>query len=409
MIIYFFSFLIFIRSSLDITTDIKLGFLNLPGIFSLFVSFFGIISLLYLFAKRNLFLTSIFKPFLIWLFSLLFFVFYSVSMYGSGGMLAVKEWIRLFSLFTIYITVFRFTTSTHYKIPMQLFILSTIIPVIAALFQVIFQTGYIGMGLNRIRGTIAHPNGFAVYLNLFIGIFYWRYKVSNRNRYLLIIILFIWLLMLTVSFSGYINFLVMSFIIILNEPAKRKVPLLSMIFIIGVFVFFTESFQLRLEAISNIKFTSVINDSEVVDSFSWRILNWYGLLKLWLEKQWLGYGLHSTIFINPLKVGEVGFDPHNDFIGMLVETGLIGFSLYLYFIISIGKSLYKSYNNSKIFELKYLIYILFAVFLAWQVSSFGENMLGTTVFHYYFWAFLGYAQKLVLCEGRISFHRDIRK
>jgi len=119
------------------------------------------------------------------------------------------------------------------------------------------------------------------------------------------------------------------------------------------------------------------------------------LLFLWKEKPWLGYGLNSTIFINPKKEKEkgLGYLPHNDFLRYLVETGLVGLIFYLNFILITASTLFQYYRQLKDDKLKHLFYTLFINWVAWQVGSLAGNMISGTAFLFYFWAITGFALK----------------
>jgi len=71
----------------------------------------------------------------------------------------------------------------------------------------------------------------------------------------------------------------------------------------------------------------IVNDEIVTNSFTWRIVNWKLLYEKWTDKPFLGYGLTTSSIINPWHMCEA----HNDYLRFLVEFGLVGFSIYLWF------------------------------------------------------------------------------
>jgi O-antigen ligase len=66
------------------------------------------------------------------------------------------------------------------------------------------------------------------------------------------------------------------------------------------------------------------------DYFSGRMQLWRQSIDLFLRKPFFGWGWFSTVDI--LKIGGRGEVPHNTYIEILVETGVVGFFAYLFIL-----------------------------------------------------------------------------
>jgi O-antigen ligase len=123
------------------------------------------------------------------------------------------------------------------------------------------------------------------------------------------------------------------------------------------------------------------------NSFSFRVMIWKELVKLWSQNPVLGWGLATTPTINPIRVVQDnrGFAAHNDAVRHLVETGLIGLLCYLNFLRVLGMNLFRM---SRQFAGTYLgSYALaaFAIYVAIVVESFtvGDALLESSfMFHF---------------------------
>jgi O-antigen ligase len=386
-----------VRSSLGIFADI--GFyigplkVNVPSIASILIL---IIGGLYFVLKRRIDINKISIIFGIWLLVLVPFVFISVNNFGATGFVGLREWIRLFTIFVIFLLSYHLVKRDSFQQFLNLVFLSLAVPLCVGIYQLVTHSGRIITGIHRIHGTFVHPNGFALYLVFFIGLTLWRLTTSKNKFWLLLLSLEVVSLIATFSLTGFIMCGVLCFFLLLKAGKKQKVAIISFVSIFSLIVILTPQFQKRWEKIKKIDIRQVIETKKPVDSFTWRIINWHELLSLWREKPILGYGLDSTSLVNPRKksVGPVGrgYSAHSDFVKYLVETGLVGFSFYLLFIFSIGSQIYREYRIST-GELKDLLFVLFAVFVVWHIGGMVADFIKATVFEYYFWAISGFAIK----------------
>jgi hypothetical protein len=64
-------------------------------------------------------------------------------------------------------------------------------------------------------------------------------------------------------------------------------------------------------------------------SLRYRLFVWSSMIPEWLESPILGRGTGSFAALFEAKSGHIGIAPHNDYLGVLVETGAVGLLAYL--------------------------------------------------------------------------------
>lgn len=391
-----FLFLVVVRSTLDIFTNVGVYvgpiYFNIPSILSILVGGIGISYILF---RGKININGLGKIFALWILSLLPFVFISIYNFGYASEYAVKEYIRLLTLFLVFLLSYNFTSEDNIEKILNCLFISLIIPSILAIYQLITKTGLIDHGVHRVYGTLAHPNTFAYFINLFIGLTYWKLKSEKfKIWFILLLLLEILLLITTFSFGGYIFFFIITLFMLFNLYKKQKGVIIFLMALFLIVLISTPQFQMRWDRIKMINIGRTITNKEIVDSFTWRIVNWSNLLILWQNKPLTGYGLHTTSIINPWKTNEkIGYAPHSDYIRYLVETGLLGFISYIVFIIYFGVIIYKKYKSCRDYDIKFLLYIIFSIFVAWQVNALIDNLITSTTFQFYFWVVCGSVMK----------------
>jgi len=379
--------------------------LNIPSIVSILILIGGGI---YFALIEKISINKILLVFGMWLIILIPFVLISINNFGTSGLVAFREWIRLFTIFMIFLLSYQLINKNNVQKSLNMVFLSLVVPLSAGIYQLVTHSGATIKGIHRIYGTIAHPNAFAFYIVLFIGLTYWKLRTTNHKSWFFLLLLEIGVLLMTVSFNGYIMFGILAFFLFLKEKRKQKAVITLTMILFALMLLHSQQFQTKLERVKSINIERTIEEKEVVDSFSWRIVNWQNLLSLFGEKPFFGYGLHATQFINPWKTSEgIGYAPHNDFIRYLVETGVTGLFFYIILIVYTGYYLFREYRRCVILQTKILFYVLLGVFIGWQIGSLVGNFITGTVFQFYFWAVLGIALKSRKIQERQTQFSDL--
>jgi O-antigen ligase len=279
---------------------------------------------------------------------------------------AIKEWGRIGSLVFIYVLAgLSFKGEKDVRQFVKVLLLSLIIPLGLAGYQLITNTGYVSQleGVHRIMGTFGNPVVFALYLTfpllLCITMFMDR-KMRYEGRFFFGfgVLLFACSLFLTYTRSSWFG--LMAGIMVIG--LKRSKGLLVGAALLALLVLLV----VPLESIRLGEFTTGRL------SFSGRIAGWKMMLPLVKDYPIFGHGLTSF--------GDV--TTQSDHVRLLLETGFLGWIVFLCLILVLLKALLKTYRSlqpgiEKNFVLAYL-----AFFVCTIVISFSET---NALLQYYVW------------------------
>lgn len=385
--LYGLFFLIILRPTLDIFTDqsiFSIGeySLNIASILAVLAVSFSAIIALGNFKKLNLI------PLKFPLFLFILITFISIF-YSFNPALSIAEWLRILSIFSLYALGFILIKDpADFKKLLYVIIISAFIPGALAFYQFLSQTGMTIIDeniSNRIFGTFAHPNLFAYYLTIPLAILTSltlnakeKNTVSDSFLYLSFIPIFT-LLILTYTRGAWVVFLIVIFT--LGLVRYKKFLLGSVIALILLYLLIPPL---------NTRVNNLF-EYNPYSSISWRINLWKDSVKYSQEKIVLGYGLGTA---NELILDRRGErfgspDPHNDYLKILLENGILGVTAYFIIIISLLLNLIYGYIKSTSTFNKNLFLLLFGISIALYFMSFADNVLRNTALQWTFWITLG--------------------
>ena len=341
--------LLILRSSLDVFSDI-----GIPAAFAIYLNILIFLYIIVSILTGNKIQTDRFWWFLVaWIsiksFWLVLLFFNAIGFGRSFLIVSVREWVRLFSWVMVYFIVMQLKGKVPPLKIINLLFLSLILPLSVASLQIILPEsvlpGFLSLAYSdsyfetasRINGTLGHPNTFATFLVLFIGLSCWKLEHSKiRWPWLLLTGLLIFFITATKTLVG----LPMAAAIILVFNLPRFTPLRfagACLLCLTLVAFFASSEfgQMRLTSLYE---TPLLNPdiglSDAVltarydrNSFNWRIAQWTSLIKVWSDSPILGYGLSTVRSLSYFKNAA-----HNDYIRALVEGGIVGFMVFLGFL-----------------------------------------------------------------------------
>jgi O-antigen ligase len=322
-------------------------------------------------------------PLLLFILLTLFSIFYS-----AHTTMSIADWLRILSIFSLYVLSFILIKNRqNFKKIIYTIILSAIIPGSIAFYQFINQSGMtiIDEGItNRIFGTFAHPNLLAYYLTIPLALLIFltleRKADEKLNIFTLLVSLPIFiLLLLTYTRGAWIVFLLI--ILILGALKYKK-------FLIGVLL------GLILLYLTVSPLQNRVNDLfkyKPGSSVQWRLTLWRDSLGYSQEKLIGGYGIGTANAIILEKRGkELGSpDPHNDYLKILIENGVLGLISYLFLIISLLTTLIVRFIKSTSASDKNLYLLFIGITLALYSMSLVDNILRNTALQWILWILLG--------------------
>jgi putative inorganic carbon (HCO3(-)) transporter len=293
---------------------------------------------------------------------------------------AIEDVIRFATLVLIVLVLNQLlTTPRALKHLLVAVYLSLAIPALVGAYQVATKSGFhVSAEFSRVRGTFDHPNPFSIYLTMLIvmGVAL-LLKVERRSVKLLLlgaIGLCGVFLLLTYTRSAWIA-TVAGLLVVAFFEGKRLLPFMG--FAVVLVVMLVPSVAMRFSDLS----TETTQSGAAGNSLVWRFEYWQQALQL-SENPIVGAGLRTV-----QASTDVSKEPHNDFIRVYVETGLIGLSAYLWFLFSLARSARRSIRNTRS-PLEHSVAVGFAGCLAaFLLLSLVSNVISQLVILWYFLAF----------------------
>lgn len=282
----------------------------------------------------------------LWLFAAYGLAFLSgARLYGAvGAATGVRELVRVVSIIAAFLVVLwwveddprRFARGWIYLVA------GLVVPVAAALWQWSTGTGDLAVpGLNRLHGTFSHPNSLGPYLVPFIlaalgglargpGVRRLARGAGAAGLTLLLVHTYSRTALLVLG-TG------LAVLPLLHSQRfgwKGLIRGLAVVALIGAVTWWLASDVIR-ERFATIAVNRAVVDAarsgQSENSFTWRLINWYGLVALGIEHPVAGHGAGMTMVLNPLVNAETGvpFNAHDDFVRFFFEGGAAGVICYL--------------------------------------------------------------------------------
>jgi O-antigen ligase len=254
---------------------------------------------------------------------------------------------------------------------------SAIFPLTVAAVQLARgQGGITRDGISRINGTFVHPNPFAAYLFLIIvlGVAVFPH-LATRWRWVLGALVFACgaVLVSTYARGAWIATLI-GLVVVAALQTRR------LLWVIGVAIvaiaISVPSVGIRLADLSESRSES----GAPANSLSWRIRYWDQALAL-QDNPLLGIGLREVE-----ATLEEGKEPHNDFVRIYVETGLLGLAAYLWLLSALFMKALRTLREAAVGLPRGLAVAFLGTLAGLVVLSISANVVSQLVILWYFGA-----------------------
>ncbi|MCC6544792.1 MAG: O-antigen ligase family protein [Nitrospirae bacterium] len=297
--------------------------------------------------------------------------------------------LRLLSIVSIYLITFNLTKKIEDVVKLlYCFPIAVIIPIIIGAKQFLLGQTYVttGTDLVRVEGLFTNANSFARFLFIImiamIPLFY-QQKEKRKSLYILIFVVIATIIFLKVR--GVILAVILSLLLLFNYlPMIKKYfwILIPSMLLISI-PFMMRLFEKLINPVSQKKYGE--------ESFYWRLEFWKELFNnAFTKKPLLGFGTGTSIDISKTYTIFINY-PHNDYLRILIENGVIGLIIYLLFFISLFRS---SFKEIKIEENKYLNISAFILISVYIFMSSAANVFYSVVYFWYFFGFLAMVHKM---------------
>lgn len=321
--------------------------------------------------------------------------------------ISIREWVRMFSWLMFYLLIMQFKERLHPEKIVSALFLSLVIPLTAALLQIIcppsmlpsflvFESGYSVEAGSRINGTLGHPNTFATFVLLFLGLTLWKITNSQQRKYWIILLgVLSFFLVSTNSLTGMM--MLVTFILVYLIPRLNAVNLIGGFCLLAVIITLFVGSDLGQERLQSLYGTPLLNPDidwsraillqwEDGNSFNWRIAQWTYLLQSWQKYPIWGYGLGTAARVSVFDTAA-----HNDYVRFLVEQGVVGFIAFLVFLGGQLARLIQLIFVSPTSAQKDLCSVMIAYFVAILVGMLTGNLLVHTTLFFYWWTLMAIA------------------
>ena len=320
------------------------------------------------------------------LYVLLRYFFFSDKVFAYNE---VKRW--LLSFWLLYLI--SILGSENYEILITFFIIGSFLSVLYGLLQ--HTGGFYRIQVpkfDRVMSMFGNPIFFAAHIINFSPLVFGRFLLSkkffNKIIYLTIFIVSLITLYYTktrAAFIGLFTAILMFVYLLLSKEQKIKY-LVSLSILFLIFVWLTKNIWLRQQA---------------------HFLIWRDSLKMWYSKPFfgIGSGKFHIEFVNfaseelrkiwPEKQCIIN-DAHNEYVQLLVENGIFGFTLFLLWLVFFFRFVIKLIKNLDVkkfrfaYELKIIISSLLCAAIAVLVQNFFSVDLRFVISNVYLFITLGF-------------------
>lgn len=300
----------------------------------------------------------------------------------KSSLVEILRWSSFFALFILGFFLGRGGKRTTTIIKTLIF--SSIIPVLVALSQALSGNGFFDGTRWRVNGTFTHPNmlGFYLVYVLTLSLFIFltlRRQVVEKYFYLLFSLPLFAVLILTYTRGAWVA---LGIVLILIGLFRFRLFLFSSLAVLILFYAIFNPFQERVNSLLSFSAS---------DSTVWRLDLWRDALDYSQAHPLVGYGPGTAIQVigqnRPVVLGSS--EPHNDFIKILLETGLIGLAAFSLMILFLLFNLWRGYRQETGPRRRLLFMFLLIFSASFYLMSAGDNLLKDSSLQWSFWVLIG--------------------
>jgi O-antigen ligase len=303
---------------------------------------------------------------------------------------SIKNWGRDLEYLFLFILLSTLSITDHDRLRIaKAAALSAIIPCLLGLAGMIFGIdafyGQVtpvagGQAVMRITSTLSHPVTLSEYLSFISTITLSMVILAKRWRAILVPVFMLQLVVLYLTFgrTGWIEFLI-AVIALFWMTGHRKIVFVVLPVMAAGLLAMVPALLARMQN----AFQSGDN------SFIWRLGLWAFALKKFPQRPIFGSG--QDTFIDYVDYG-IGFASHQTWMGLLIETGIVGTFMFLLLMITVGRAL-KRQRQEPGGTQDPLVIGMSAGFVGLFVGSFAGDPFNLPVVSVYFWVLLALALK----------------
>jgi O-antigen ligase len=261
----------------------------------------------------------------------------------------------------------------------KVLILGSVVPILFGFYQKV--TGYVfpwhegkwWLDAGRISSLFGRWNEYGIYLSIILVLLTCviinEEKTGRRWKWIL------WSGLAAISFVISLNrgswiALALGFLVAFFAHMRR---IQIRWYVIGTILVLIFGLGIIMKRFTELHQVSV--DGNTQNTFAGRIEYWILLIKLAFKRYLLGWGAGTAVFLAEKKLNS-DLPPHNDYIRLLLESGVVSVILYLLFML---KNLVKALGNSKWGEGWKTHYSMLIIFVYFPIISFPQNIIDNII------------------------------
>jgi O-antigen ligase len=312
-------------------------------------------------------------------------------MFSLDKAVGFKDWVGTASAVILFILIASiFTTRKNIRLLLVALVLSSIPPLIVGFYQLFTGTGNLKTeGFNRIQATFSHPNSYAVYLMMLLLLCIPLLLEAKKDWLRLglgaICVAMFASLIFTYARAPWLD--MFAGLAILSFVRYRKLLLLAPVGVVVLLVFVPSILE---------RFQEASGFSEGQGSLFFRVEMWRYLLPRFYSNPIVGNGLGSFSVFAEQGLGYF-YLPHNDYVRILVDTGVVGLFSYLAALYGLARGSLRAYLTQTDELFKLLALVMMAVIATYLLGGLTENLFRAGTTQAYFWTLAG----LVAASARI--------
>lgn len=217
--------------------------------------------------------------------------------------------------------------------------LSLVVPVGVGLYQALTGAGAVNIAaFERVIGTMRHPNPFAIYLVMLVLAaiaMFPHLRLPGRAMVCTITVPAVVVLLLTYTRTGWAG-LVVGILVIGALQSRRLIAALAAL-VVAVLLF-NPAATARLSDLG----ATETETGATANSLVWRFQYWQEALSLAERQPVTGLGLDMV-----RNTAEEGLQPHNDFVRVGAELGILGVAAYAWFLAALVGTAARAVRGTK--------------------------------------------------------------
>jgi len=309
----------------------------------------------------------------------------------AGGVRALLVLLTYASLFAV--PFFLRPAARHSAELLKAIVCSSVVPVAVGLLELAVFRDPGG----RLQSTFVHPNGFAFYLMVVLGVI-WFLRASSavaftpffRRLMIPYSAVLVGLMIMTQTRAAWIGTCVIfaAYAIFVNRRYLLVAPLVPLL----IFVPVVGDRLADLEK-GTVYTGAMESRADAINSFAWRQVMWESAFADVADTPFLGKGLasfapNSLKFFPLADAGRTyyrgGVGAHNAYVQAYYETGAIGLLCYLAIYLAVLLRIRRGFRVDRKGSV-----MLAAVTLAYMIINYSDNIFDYGALNLYFWGFVG--------------------